>query len=371
MSFQRIVSACVLVPIMLSACMIAGDSCGIQYDNFSFAKGHKLEMPYRDTPRSIWGPDPLTIFYGREMQTCRSDASWAEKRAVSSAEYWVRQKVNYCHHHLPTWTPGYQRGFGYPKPNDEERPSVCSYDPAPKGQMIRWNYSGSGDETAEAWMHPGNGPARGRFGNGADCSDFTALVYNWGFGIRFTSAVSEQAGQASRDAQQHELAPNMADFREWLDDRRPEIGPAGKLVCSDGAVDDGNRCAAHGGYMSVYDADGNFNPNAITDEMLAKLHPGDLLFIAGSAKTTKHVTHVVMWTGQKIGGGSIAKSRIAPQRLVGYSYGQCSADVWKAENNPGVYIIVDSHYQGPDYRAFTPCFYRSQVWGVRRVLSAR
>lgn len=43
---------------------------------------------------------------------------------------------------------------------------------------------------------------------------------------------------------------------------------------------------------------------------------------------------------------------------------------WSVANNLGNWIITDSHYQGPDFRASTNCFYRNQVWGVRRVLGA-
>jgi hypothetical protein len=209
----RTLLCCILISAVSAGPASAADQCGISVTDFAFAQRHRLEAPYRDTPRSTWGPDPVTIPYGREMAACRNHSSWAEKRVVSSADYWVRQKVNYCHHHLPTWTPQFQRGFGYPKPNDQQRPMVCSYDPAPNGQQIRWNYSGSGDETADAWMLPSDGPARGRFGNGADCSDFTALVYNCGFGIRFTSAVSLQGGQDARDPNQRPTCPGFASGR--------------------------------------------------------------------------------------------------------------------------------------------------------------
>lgn len=363
----HLVCCLTLGAMFVPANAFAADQCQIGADNFPFAREHRLERPFRDSPRATWGPEPETIPYREGMAACRSDLAWEETRVLSSADYWIQQKVNYCHHHLPTWTPEFQRGYGYPKPNDEERPDVCNYAPAPNGEQIRWNYSGSGDETSQVWRHGSGEGWRGRFGNGVDCSDYTALIYNWGFGIRFTSAVAQQGGQDARDATQSQQAPNMPGFHDWTGHNANGAGAAGKLLCVDGTLDEGNRCSAHGGYISVFDGQGKFNPEAVTDDMLAKLRPGDLLFIAGSAGRSRHVTHVVMWTGQKIGAGVIGNDRIAPQSDLGYPYGSCSPDAWKAENNSGTYIIVDSHYQGPDYRAFTPCFYKSQVWGVRRV----
>jgi hypothetical protein len=34
----------------------------------------------------------------------------------------------------------------------------------------------------------------------------------------------------------------------------------------------------------------------------------------------------------------------------------------------GDWVITDSHYQGPDYRILTSCFYLNNLWGVRRVI---
>jgi hypothetical protein len=121
--------------------------------------------------------------------------------------------------------------------------------------------------------------------------------------------------------------------------------------------------------------------------MLENLQPGDLLYIAGCGSNPnalnsavcgfepeQNVTHVIIWTGQKIGQSSlISESMIAPETDTddyGDKNGQCNGEWWSVANNNGNWIITDSHYQGPDYRAFTNCFYRNQVWGVRRVLGA-
>lgn len=113
--------------------------------------------------------------------------------------------------------------------------------------------------------------------------------------------------------------------------------------------------------------------------MLNALQPGDLLYIAGNAAESALVTHVVLWTGQKIGQSTLIKeSQIAPQSdadLVNSNPQLCiktgANATWRYQNNLGNWIIADSHYQGPDFRAFTQCFYRTQVWGVRRVIGAK
>lgn len=94
------------------------------------------------------------------------------------------------------------------------------------------------------------------------------------------------------------------------------------------------------------------------------LIPDDLLFIAATKSTSltpEKVTHVAMWTGKKVGFGpnDIQPSQIAPNSL-------CAPNIWMP--HIGDWVIVDSHYQGPDYRVLTPCFYLNNLWGVRRVI---
>ena len=93
--------------------------------------------------------------------------------------------------------------------------------------------------------------------------------------------------------------------------------------------------------------------------------PGDLLFLGFAGNNdgnnpTSMVTHVITWTGKKVGYGTddIKPKQIAPEEIC--------PDSWQP--HIGDWVIVDSHYQGPDYRVFTPCFYQNNVWGVRRVI---
>ncbi len=357
-----------LLSALLFSPVLALANCALDPSDFSAVLGQELAEPYRDPPKDTWGPWVRTVDPGDALAACLRTPGWAERRAVASAEHWVARKPNYCHHHVVTWVPRHAAGAGWPPPNDASRPAVCTFAPAPDGRPIRWNYSGTGDETAEAWRHEKGKGWGGNFSRGVDCSDFTSFVFNWGFGLRFTSAVARQGGQDAQDEGQRQMAPAMPGFRDWRGGDVRGFGAAGRLVCADGSVDDGSRCAGHGGYVSVFDADGAFHAGAVTDAMLDALRPGDLIFVAGLASRSRAVTHVVLWTGRKVGAG-VAPEKIAPQTLLGYGYGGCSPDAWRPEKNVGTYAIIDSHYQGPDWRAFTPCFYRSQVWGVRRVLS--
>ncbi|MDI1352824.1 MAG: hypothetical protein PSV35_08710, partial [bacterium] len=73
------------------------------------------------------------------------------------------------------------------------------------------------------------------------------------------------------------------------------------------------------------------------------------------------VTHVVIWTGKQVGLGAIDNNpaQIAPNGL-------CPEQSWLP--HIGDWVIIDSHYQGPDYRVITPCFYLNNLWGIRRII---
>jgi hypothetical protein len=357
--------------------------CAANVANFSTVPTNLLAYPYN----GLWGPSIANISFPQVLESCNTNATWQQSRVLAATQYWVDRKVNYCHHHVPTWYPTESLN-GAVNPQAQASFESCSTStdvmpPVPSESMIRWNYSGVGSESAVAWYNLNSGRAypTGNYGYGADCSDYTKLVYAYAESIYFTSDVSMQAGQA---ANQGNLAPNMAGF---IDSNTPDnlgLYSAGNLVCADGSmapnrgIANNTSCNSHGGYISVFESTGSYNANAVTDSMLNNLQAGDLLYIAGSAYDYANhtinptVTHVIIWTGQKIGSSSfISNSMIAPETDIdswGYHSNECSAQWWSADNNIGNWIITDSHYQGPDYRAFTSCFYRNQVWGVRRVI---
>lgn len=191
---------------------------------------------------------------------------------------------------------------------------------------------------------------------GLDCSNFTGFIYNFALGVRFSNKITAQAGLSSNNIS---LSPSQQTESQVLADP----GAAGKLVCEDNTLENKHSCAEHGGYISVFDNQGIAHPGTISDHILDRLQPGDLLFIAPKPKqafAVRKVTHVVMWTGKRVGRGvdDIAPEQIAPNPT-------CPTG-WQPQQ--GDYVIIDSHYQGPDYRVFTPCFYLNNLWGVRRVI---
>lgn len=333
-----------------------------------------------------WGPALAVLPFPSDLSSCQSSSSWNQERVLNAASYWIGQKVNYCHHHVPTWYPAYELDGTTLNPYAKAAFEACSSEsdvmpPIPADNAIRWNYSGVGVESALAWRnnYVSNDYQTGNYGYGLDCSDYTKLVYSYAESIIFNSQINTQAGQTM---DQTTLAPNIPGFIDG-----PTLGSDGKagaLVCADGTTAPltgatNTSCDAHGGYISVFESTGKYNANGVTDAMLNNLHVGDLLYIAGSAydfakpsEINPNVTHVVMWTGQQIGSSTlVSESMIAPETDIdswGYHNNECDHGWWEAANNVGNWIITDSHYQGPDYRAFTSCFYRNQVWGVRRVL---
>lgn len=308
------------------------------------------------SPRQIngWGPTRAPLQLSPQQLSCLKTAGldWQRQRILAAADYWIKQKLNYCHHYLPNFqTPIRNRNAkanqgGYCSAASNINPNSIYFK-----QKSRWNYDGKGVETLDNWI--GNA-----MWYGMDCSNYTTFLYNFAFGTVFGSQINDQAGQNSN---QQPISPNQQNANLILDNPKA----AGRLVCRDNSLEDNHSCSSHGGYLSVFDNEGIKHPGSIQSADLASipLQPGDLLFIAASGKNALQplsVTHVVMWTGKRVGYGSndIAPEQIAPNSL-------CPKE-WLPKI--GDWVIADSHYQGPDYRILTPCFYLNNLWGVRRVI---
>lgn len=300
--------------------------------------------------------------------TDKTRVLWMQKRVLEAYDFWIKQKLNYCHHHVtdfatPLVSNGTPRtsltsGGGYCSNAVDMMPGSIYY-----GQPVRWNYSGTGSETKANWIN------NNQMWYGVDCSDFTSFIYNFAFGIQFNSDTGYQAGQAPDGTQDH-LTPNGQTVNNRLkkfDNLNPK-SPAGVLLCKDGKTErEKPDCGGVGtdGYFSVFLGHSiRPTPSNITPEMLQLLQPGDMLFLgfAGHSgnNTTSMVTHVITWTGKKVGYGAndINPAQIAPEEI-------CPTH-WQPK--VGDWVIMDSHYQGPDYRVFSACFYQNNVWGVRRVI---
>lgn len=354
-------------------------SCNANVANFNKELSYSLDVKPNN---KAWGPSrnhlPMSSANPDLRQCVTTDpqdskaVSWMERRVMDLEDFWVRQKLNYCHHHVPDYatTPAFRpakKGGGYCSVALDIYPGTPYYN-----KPVRWNYSGKGVETIDNWI-------KNQFmWFGVDCSNFTSFVYNMAFGIQFNSDTGFQAGQAE-DGSQDVLTPNSQTAMDQLrpfDDNNPN-SPAGVLVCKDGKTEvEEPHCGGFGanGYFSVFVPPFTHphhprpTPSNITDADLRNLQPGDLIYLgfAGSGGTnpTSMVTHVITWTGKHVGTGpnDIPADKIAPESI-------CPTK-WKPipGNGENEWVIIDSHYQGPDYRILTKCFYQNNIWGVRRVI---
>lgn len=358
--------------------------CNSNVANFNYELIQSLDSLDPSAFVTGWGPRRNNLFLSPSnpnLTNCPTTAGipWEQQRIIAAAIYWIKQKLNYCHHYNPDYaTPPSGRGAagnagGYCNPEVDIMPGSVYY-----GQQARWNYSGQGSETANNWVN------NNQMWYGMDCSNYTAFLYNFAFGpnaalgIPFDSKTGFQAGQQSTGCvsgtcPQDNLSPNTqvpSDPTQVLNN--PD--EAGKLVCVDGTIDptpsSPTMCTGHGGYLSSFNSSGARIPQgSITAQQVSQvLQPGDILFIAGSGAnpdgTTSMVTHAIMWLGKQVGYGpnDVNPSLIAPDD------GECAApNIWQP--HVGDWVITDSHYQGADYRVLTTCFYLNNLWGVRRVLN--
>lgn len=139
-------------------------------------------MPHTDTPPSDWystdghylnrgwGPTSLPLPEVPVPGDAGCDATaWKRERILSAAMHYLNQPANpqalqYRHHHIPDWDPPTSTlRSGPAEPEDVE------------------------GHSPETW-----GPGRG-----LDCSNFTAWVYSYGLGVKFSGDVHKQfAGTA-------------------------------------------------------------------------------------------------------------------------------------------------------------------------------
>ncbi len=358
----------------------APQSCSENAGNFNSVLTQPFDSGTSFTPG--WGPARNCIALSNanpNLLACpTNDATgilWQQQRIIAAVDFWVKKKLSYCHHYNPDFsTPPSERNAaaaagGFCDPVVDLQPNSVYY-----GQQARWNYSGTGSETINSWVN------NNYMWYGMDCSNYTAFLYNFSFGTTFDSDTGYQAGQSATltcapptqaGHCQDGLSPNQQTASAALTLSNPNA--AGTLLCADGTLDQGNNtfCAghgdSHGNYLSMIDTAGHLLPSGtITADRLAQiLQPGDLIYIAGggvrTSSSSSEVTHVIVWTGKQIGYGTndINPAQIAPDDI-------CPIEDWSPV--VGEWVISDSHYQGADYRALTPCFYLNNLWGVRRVI---
>jgi hypothetical protein len=165
-------------------------------------------------------------------------------------------------------------------------------------------------------------PRRPRAHTGVDCSNFVSFVYNLAFGFYPTSAIGAQ-------------------------------------TCSPAA------------------APGRLLPNATVSNLGRALAPGDLLFITPTRNGRDppvRVSHVVLWTGYTVDFAPGAAGPLSLARLMGNVKDKERAGMerclqrQRAAGQP-VWVIADSHFNGPAYRPFCG-WYMGSFSHARRIINA-
>ena len=178
---------------------------------------------------------------------------------------------------------------------------------------------------------------------GVDCSNFTALVYNYATGYRMSSAIRTQAGQTGTA-----LAYDTPNLQSQATRDGLELA-GGKLVREDGTVD-GQASSAR--FLSAFDNNGNLGAAPSFAMLASTLRPGDLLYFSwGSDGDPQRVRHAAIWTGQKIG-TDVPLSHVTSTGGVGAN---------------GDWLLV--HGGAAIQLKGMPDIYRTYLWGVRRVIN--
>ena len=340
-----------------------------------------------------WGPKlkPTPIYVGQINADrsipliCVNNDQFLQGRILDITDYIISLKFNYCYHHLPyVKTPNTQIGknerLHYCSNEVNLEPSSIFYK-----KPIRWNYvikdnqdyiytlnhdAINTESIISANAKNAQDMLKQSFDSwqdqarwyGIDCSDLTFIAYNYALGNQASALTSEQAGQS----QSIELNDKL-DVTSVA--KNVQGSSYGEYLCSNGKLANNGKCSNNAKLISVWQSDKK-NPVAITDKDIALFQPGDLLFITGNIHSPL-VTHVAIWTGKKVGNGKneIPKNLIAPNSICSKVINKdFKKDHWLPKD--GDWVIMDSHYQGPDYRVFSSCFYKYNIWAVKRVIKS-
>lgn len=403
---------------------VAYEDCNSSYNDFATQFAATPFVSGEWSGKS-WGPHVASY----SDQTVCSNYQWQRQRVMYAYEnIAVTSKWNYCHHHSASWFPGKEYSFNLTEGAQNnsltlEKSLYCSsysfYDVDGKNiggyaasldfrnqpglsvvnNAYRWNSSfaqmhlsdyndtvsqetqlgemksfleklypsSQGTLIDTTWFDynktsgifslaeyanfeeydtpSGSYPrqSKNQFLNGLDCSDLTGWAYKIGLKQDFNTQINEQAGQPTSghfaNATAQQLCENPTE----------EVnGSAGSFVTYNGKVIDADLL------------DGNR-----TSSILDILAPGDLLFITADANSTS-ITHVITWTGKKVAnpGTGVTNTTVALDLIAPSTYESGSGRLI------GDWVIIDSHYQGADYRDFSG-WYVNNLWGVKRVIGAQ
>ncbi|MBF0321038.1 MAG: hypothetical protein HQL01_14665 [Nitrospirae bacterium] len=215
-----------------------------------------------------WGPAPQSLPYVPVPAGCDCTV-WKTQRVLQAVDMYISMGLNYCHHHIPGWTPPDDEGMD----NATFRiPGVtCTKNRTLNGKIV--------------WQ-------------GVDCSDFTSWYYNYALGV----ATGYTPLQTAIDTQACE--PNLT----WPAPTDP----------------DNTNCTIDGAPGVAL----NYNKENF-DNITSKLQPGDLLYIM-TGNGQDNISHVITWTGVTVGTGpgQLPETSLAPDAYSYVGEGQQLAGAW-------------------------------------------
>jgi hypothetical protein len=252
-----------------------------------FVQREAIQIFPNCTAKDAYGPQPVTYPTFDIPPRC-DRRQWVQHRIQAITDKVNQKQWNYCHHHAPTWLP--------------------------TGNFVKEfdaNKIGSGQPNvgcAGGAKNPSNQNI------GLDSAGFIAWIFNYGFGIRITDSLGDQACGPLAPGKTLKLTPRDVD----------------------------------------------------------KFLPGDVLYItADEVSKPLNISHAAIWTGIiatdngpfKIGDLVSNVPDIHKQRV--------EEDIkYLKDNNIPIYVLADSHQGGPNYRPYAG-FYMRQLGFIRRsVLSA-
>ena len=356
--FMRIIRAGLLGCSLLFGC--GGQDAPDSYITGDF--NARYALPESDVPNwrttgaeGVFGPTAAHLPLVLAPAVFLDKTTWKQQRLVAALDFWIDQELNYCHHHIPLWTPPEDVGIpafrisnGYYTQTDAygvTRTQTCSPARRVDGAQILKDIpkrcdpekgitefccpdstANCIDQSAIKW-------------EGVDCSDFTSWVYNFSFGVE-TNKAAIPTGIGTQAC-------------------NGEIkNKAGHFVVGDGVLLDINH--------KNFDNYGKY------------LKPGDLLYILKLDKSNTTIVHVVVWTGKVW--GDIKHDKAYYKEGNGVNFGQSGdrvggdflsyQDITAGDIlNDKTPLIVDSHFAGPAYRPFMG-WYRKHISHVRRIINA-
>ena len=99
--------------------------------------------------------------------------------------------------------------------------------------------------------------------------------------------------------------------------------------------------------------------------------PGDILYITGKSSLPNKITHAIIWTGEKVN-YTDTDSPFYVETLLSH-LNESQKNTVKAyiikNKNPSIFVIADSHFDGPNYRPFAG-WYMSAFSHARRLIGS-